>query len=71
MLAEVLSEVWPPQQKTQESGAMASLLKIPMMRTSKSGNLWSMKAETKKCFVFSRGVMVILVTEEGHEGSRL
>lgn len=71
MLAEVLVEIWPLQQKTQESGTMESLLNMPMMRTSKPWNLWSMKADTKKCFVLPRGVIVILLTEDGHEGGRL
>lgn len=69
-MAEVLAGIWPLQQKTHESGTMESLLNMPMMRMSKPWILWSMKADTKKCFVFSRGVMVILVTEEGHEGGR-
>lgn len=54
----------------KHSGFMYSLLNMPMIRMSKPWILWSMKADTKKCFVFSMGVMVILVTEEGHEFGR-
>lgn len=67
ILADVLAEIWPLQQKTQESGEIESLLNMPMMRMSKPLNLWSMKADTNKCFVFSRGVIVISLTEDGHE----
>lgn len=68
MVVGVVADRRPWQQKRQKRGPTESLLNIPMMRMSKPWTLWSMKADTSKCLVFLRGVMVASAIEEGHAG---
>lgn len=70
ILVELLAKTWPLHQNIQERGPTESLLNIPMILRSKLGDLRSTKADTNKCLVCFRAVIVLSVTEECCDGGR-